>query len=185
MRIEFFGDEIEAIDEIDPLRGELLTKIPTCIYPASHYVTAEDLERALIGIRDELEERLAALRGEGKLLEAQRLEQRTRYDLEMLEEIGFCSGIENYSRHLDGRKPGEPPSTLLDYFPEDFLLIIDESHVTVPQIGACTAAMRARNARRVRLPAAQRARQPAAQVRRVRARMGQVVYVSATPADSS
>jgi len=117
LRIEFFGDEIEAICEIDPLRGRLITKIPNvAIYPASHYVTAkEDLERALVGIRAELEERLGALRREAKLLEAQRLEQRTRYDVELLEEMGFCPGIENYSRHIDGRCPGEPPHTLLDY----------------------------------------------------------------------
>ena len=137
LRVEFFGDEIEAISEIDPLRGKLLAKIPSfAIYPASHYVTPkEDLERAVVGIRAELEERLRTLRREAKLLEAQRLEQRTRYDLELLEEMGFCPGIENYSRHLDGRSPGQPPHTLLDYYPEDYLLFIDESHVTVPQIG--------------------------------------------------
>ncbi|MGH7822309.1 MAG: DEAD/DEAH box helicase family protein, partial [Candidatus Binatia bacterium] len=137
LRVEFFGDEIEAICEVDPLRGRPLRKVPNvAIYPASHYVTPkEDLERALHGIREELKVRLEALRKEAKLLEAQRLEQRTLYDLEILEEMGFCPGIENYSRHLDGRRSGDPPYTLIDYFPEDYLLFIDESHVTVPQIG--------------------------------------------------
>ena len=187
LRIEFFGDEIEAIGEIDPLRGRLIAKIPNvAIYPASHYVTAkEDLERALIGIRAELEERLALLRREAKLLEAQRLEQRTRYDVELLEEMGFCPGIENYSRHLDGRSPGEPPHTLLDYFPEDYLLFIDESHVTVPQIGGMYRGDVSRKQTLVdygfRLPCALDNRP--LNFAEFEARIGQVVYVSATPAD--
>jgi excinuclease ABC subunit B len=187
LRIEFFGDEIEAICEIDPLRGRLIAKIPNvAIYPASHYVTAkEDLERALVGIRAELEERLAVLRREAKLLEAQRLEQRTRYDVELLEEMGFCPGIENYSRHLDGRSPGEPPHTLLDYFPEDYLLFIDESHVTVPQIGGMYRGDVSRKQTLVdygfRLPCALDNRP--LNFAEFETRMGQVVYVSATPAD--
>jgi excinuclease ABC subunit B len=187
LRIEFFGDEIEAICEIDPLRGRLIAKIPNvAIYPASHYVTAkEDLERALVGIRAELEERLAVLRREAKLLEAQRLEQRTRYDVELLEEMGFCPGIENYSRHLDGRSPGEPPHTLLDYFPKDYLLFIDESHVTVPQIGGMYRGDVSRKQTLVdygfRLPCALDNRP--LNFAEFEARMGEVVYVSATPAE--
>ncbi|NPV27252.1 MAG: excinuclease ABC subunit UvrB [Firmicutes bacterium] len=136
IRVEMFGDEIERIVEIDTLTGEVLgLRKHVSIFPASHYVTTpEKLERALAGIEAELEERLAELRGQGKLLEAQRLEQRTRYDMEMMREIGFCTGIENYSRHLTGRQPGQPPFTLLDFFPDDFLLFIDESHMTIPQI---------------------------------------------------
>jgi excinuclease ABC subunit B len=187
LRVEFFGDEIEAICEIDPLRGRLIARIPNvAIYPASHYVTAkEDLERALVGIRAELEERLAVLRREAKLLEAQRLEQRTRYDVELLEEMGFCPGIENYSRHLDGRSPGEPPHTLLDYFPKDHLLFIDESHVTVPQIGGMYRGDVSRKQTLVeygfRLPCALDNRP--LNFEEFEARMGQVVYVSATPAE--
>ncbi|HEX9146586.1 MAG TPA: DEAD/DEAH box helicase family protein, partial [Candidatus Binatia bacterium] len=137
LRIEFFDETIEAIHEIDPLRGKIQRRVEkACVYPASHYVTSEErMKQAVLGIRAELKDRLATLRAERKLLEAQRLEQRTLYDLELLEEMGFCPGIENYSRHLTGRKPGEPPPTLLNYFPNDFLLFIDESHVTVPQIG--------------------------------------------------
>jgi len=187
LRVEFFGDEIEAICEIDPLRGKLLAKIPNvAIYPASHYVTPkEDLERAVVGIRAELEERLATLRREAKLLEAQRLEQRTRYDLELLEEMGFCPGIENYSRHLDGRSPGEPPHTLLDYFPEDYLLFIDESHVTVPQIGGMYRGDVSRKQTLVeygfRLPCALDNRP--LNFDEFQTRMGQTIFVSATPAD--
>jgi excinuclease ABC subunit B len=137
-RIEFFGDEIQNIDAINPLTGELLKSEESIfIYPAVHYVMPEDrVESAVKSIRDELEMRVMTLRGEGKLLEAQRLLARTKYDLEMIQEIGFCSGIENYSRHLDGRQPGEKPYTLVDFFPKDYLLIIDESHVTIPQIKA-------------------------------------------------
>jgi excinuclease ABC subunit B len=187
LRVEFFGDEVESIAEIDPLRGKLLTRIPSvAIYPASHYVTPkEDLERALVGIRAELDERLAALRRDAKLLEAQRLEQRTRYDVELLEEMGFCPGIENYSRHLDGRAAGEPPHTLLDYFPEDHLLFIDESHVTVPQIGGMYRGDRSRKETLVeygfRLPSALDNRP--LHFAEFASRMGQTIYVSATPSD--
>src|SRR5688572_9685315 len=137
-RIEFFGDEITTIDTINPLTGELLkSDEQVFIYPAVHYVMPEDrLQSAVQNIREELEVRVMQLRGEGKLLEAQRLLARTKYDLEMMVEVGYCSGIENYSRHLDGRKPGEKPYTLIDYFPKDYLLVIDESHVTLPQIKA-------------------------------------------------
>lgn len=138
VRIELFGDELERITEVDVITGEILgVRRHISIFPASHYVTSrENMERALASIEAELAGRLRELRDQNKLLEAQRLEQRTRYDMEMMQEVGFCSGIENYSRHLTGRKPGEPPYTLMDYFPEDFLVIIDESHVTVPQLGA-------------------------------------------------
>ncbi len=138
IRVEFFDDEVESLTVIDPLRGEVLeTRESVAIYPASHYVTPKDrLVGAIESIRDELESHLPALRGEARLLEAQRLEQRTRFDLELLEESGMCSGIENYSRHLDGRAPGEAPATLISYFPDDFLLIVDESHQSLPQVGA-------------------------------------------------
>ena len=137
-RIEWFGDEIEKITVIDPLRGQTIEEIDKIsLFPTSHYVvTPEDKDRAINSIRDELRERLQELRGQEKLLESQRLEQRTMYDLEMIEEMGYCNGIENYSRHLTGRKPGQSPPTLLDYFPDEFLLIVDESHQTIPQIGA-------------------------------------------------
>ncbi|HOC09646.1 MAG TPA: DEAD/DEAH box helicase family protein, partial [Bacillota bacterium] len=138
MRVEFFGDEIERITEIDSVTGEILGyRSHLSVFPASHYATSGDkLKKAVQTISEELEERLKELRSQDKLLEAQRLEQRTRYDLEMLTEMGYCSGIENYSRHLSGRAPGSRPYTLIDYFPKDFLVIIDESHVTVPQLGA-------------------------------------------------
>ena len=137
LRIEFFGDEVETISEIDPLRGQVIDRLPsTAIFPASHYVaTQPTLDRAIRDIQNELRERIESLRTGNKLLEAQRIEQRTLFDIEMMEEMGFCQGIENYSRHLDGRQPGSPPATLFDYFPEDALLFIDESHVTVPQLG--------------------------------------------------
>ena len=146
VRVEFFGDEIERIREIDTLTGEILAeRNHIAIFPASHYVTSRDiLEAAMVDIRLELEERLQELRAAGKLLEAQRLEQRTRYDLEMMNELGFCTGIENYSRHLDRRAPGTRPYTLLDYFPQDFLLLIDESHQTIPQIRGMYAGDRSR-----------------------------------------
>ncbi len=138
VRVEFLDDEIETLALVDPLRGVVLKDLESiAIYPASHYITPRDrMEQAIVSIRAELEERLAALRGLGKLLEAQRLEQRARFDLELLEESGFCAGIENYSRHLDGRKPGEPPATLLSYFPDDFLMIVDECHQSLPQVSA-------------------------------------------------
>lgn len=159
-RIELFGDEVERITVIDTLTGEITEALDeVMIYPASHFVTKEDkIRTALKTIQDEMEERLRELRSAGKLLEAQRLEQRTKYDLEMLETIGFCSGIENYSRHLAGRDPGSRPETLLDYFPEDWLLIIDESHMTIPQIGGMYRGDRSRKEKLVdygfRLPSA-------------------------------
>ena len=136
IRAEFFGDELERVTVIDPLSGEVMSREEqVAIYPATHYLTsAEKMEQALASIRDELEERVSELESRGKLLEAQRLMQRTLYDLEMLEEMGYCSGVENYSRHLDGRKAGEPPSTLLDFFPQDYLVFVDESHITIPQL---------------------------------------------------
>ena len=133
-RVEFFGDEIDRIREIDPLTGETIAdREHIAIFPATHFMTNEErLGTAIEGIQQELEERTAELKSEGKLLEAQRLQQRTTYDIEMLKEMGYCSGIENYSRHMDGRKPGEAPYTLLDFFPDDFLIVVDESHVTMP-----------------------------------------------------
>src|SRR6185312_14806558 len=146
IRVEFFGDEIEGISEIDPLRGIRIQKLPrVTIYPGSHYVTTLDnRKRAIESIRVELRERLTEYNQLGKALEAQRLSQRTLFDLEMLEELGFCQGVENYSRHMTGRGPGEAPPTLLEYFPKDWLLIVDESHVTVPQIGGMYRGDRAR-----------------------------------------
>ncbi len=146
IRIEWFGDEIESISEVDPLRGKVLRKIDeVAIFPGSHYVTPRDrLTLAMTGIKDELRGRLGELKAQNKLVEEQRLQQRTLYDLEMLEQMGRCKGIENYSRHLSGRKPGEPPPTLLDYFPDDFMLFVDESHQTVSQVGAMWRGDRAR-----------------------------------------
>lgn len=146
IRIEMFGDEIDRLTEVDVLTGEVIAERKhVAIYPASHYVTTKDkMERALGTIRQELDERLKVLKDGGHLLEAQRLEQRTRYDMEMMEEMGYCSGIENYSRHLAGRKPGQAPYTLLDYFPDDFLILVDESHVTLPQLRAMYAGDRSR-----------------------------------------
>lgn len=185
IRVEFFGDTVERISEFDPLTGEILAQLyHTMIYPASHYVTSiEKRERALISIEEELEERLKWLRERGKLLEAQRLEQRTRYDLEMMREVGTCAGIENYSRHFSGRQPGQPPYTLLDFFPKDWLLFIDESHQTVPQIGAMYNGDRARKEALVehgfRLPSAFDNRPLT--FAEFEQRVGQVIYVSATP----
>jgi excinuclease ABC subunit B len=146
VRVEWFGDTIERIEEVDPLTGERLREVrEAAFYPSSHYVTREDaLERAIGGIEQELEERIEFYRRARKPLEADRIARRTRFDLELLRETGFCPGIENYSRHLDGRNPGEPPSTLLDYFPEDFLLVVDESHVTIPQVGGMFVGDRSR-----------------------------------------
>ena len=186
LRIEFFDETIEAIHEIDPLRGKIQRRVEkACVYPASHYVTSEErMKQAVLGIRAELKDRLAVLRAERKLLEAQRLEQRTLYDLELLEEMGFCPGIENYSRHLTGRKPGEPPPTLLNYFPNDFLLFIDESHVTVPQIGGMYRGDRSRKETLVeygfRLPSALDNRP--LNFDEFETCLNQVIYVSATPA---
>jgi excinuclease ABC subunit B len=187
IRIEFFGDTIEAIAEIDPLRGQVVRQLEKiAIYPASHYVTTPDrLERAVEAIRKELAERLRELKQEDKLLEAQRLEQRTLYDLEMLAEMGFCTGIENYSRHLTGRAPGQAPPTLLNYFPKDWLLFIDESHVTVPQIGGMYRGDRSRKSTLVdfgfRLPSALDNRP--LNFQEFEDLVNQVVYVSATPGD--
>ncbi len=187
LRIGFFGDSIEAIFEIDPLRGKVQRRVDkAAIYPASHYVTTEERMKAAVKeIRVELKERLAELRSQNKLLEAQRLEQRTLYDLELLDEMGFCPGIENYSRHLTGRKPGEPPPTLLNYFPADFLLFIDESHVTVPQIGGMYRGDRSRKETLVefgfRLPSALDNRP--LNFEEFEAALNQVIYVSATPAN--
>jgi len=186
LRIEFFDDTIESISEIDPIRGKVLRRVDkSTIYPASHYVTGEDrMKQAVVGIRDELKERLKQLRDERKLLEAQRLEQRTLYDLELLAEMGFCPGIENYSRHLTGRQPGEPPPTLLSYFPNDFLLFIDESHVTVPQIGGMYRGDRSRKETLVeygfRLPSALDNRP--LNFDEFESMLNQTIYVSATPA---
>ena len=187
LRIEFFGDRVDAIAEIDPLRGQVLRRLDkVAIYPASHYVTTPDrMELALTAIRQELKQRLAELRAENKLLEAQRLEQRTLYDLEILHEMGFCPGIENYSRHLTGRAPGEPPPTLLNYFPDDWLLFIDESHVTVPQIGGMYRGDRSRKETLVeygfRLPSALDNRP--LNFQEFEALTKSVIYVSATPGD--
>jgi excinuclease ABC subunit B len=187
LRIEFFGDEVEAISEIDPLRGIVLQKLSKCsIYPASHYVsTRETLERAVEQIRVDLAERISYFRSQNMLLEEQRLEQRTLYDIEMMEEMGFCHGIENYSRYFDGRQPGEAPYTLIDYFPDDFVLFVDESHITIPQTGAMYRGDRSRKETLVnygfRLPAALDNRP--LNFQEFQARIRQAVYVSATPAD--
>jgi excinuclease ABC subunit B len=187
LRFDFFGDEIEAIAEIDPLRGKVLNKLKrVVIYPASHYVTSKrTLNKARETILAELKKRVAHFRETDKLIEAQRIEERTRFDLEMIQEIGYCNGIENYSRHLTGRRPGEPPPTLLDYFPEDYLLFVDESHIAVPQIGAMYKGDRSRKETLVnfgfRLPSALDNRP--LKFEEWQARVRQAVYVSATPAD--
>jgi excinuclease ABC subunit B len=187
VRIEFFGDQVEALYEIDALRGKVIRKLQAvAIYPASHYVTTSDrMERAVVGIRAELKERLELFRAENRLLEAQRLEQRTMYDLELLAEMGFCPGIENYSRHLTGRAPGDPPPTLLDYFPKDAVYFIDESHVTVPQIGGMYRGDRSRKQTLVdfgfRLPSALDNRP--LNFEEWESHVNQAIYVSATPGD--
>ncbi len=187
IRVEFFGDEIDRISEINPLTGELIGLLRhAAIYPASHYIVSHDkMERAVKEINDELDQRLAYFIEKGMLLEAQRIEQRTRYDLEMLQEIGFCSGIENYSRVLSGRKPGSAPFTLLNYFPEDFILFVDESHVTLPQVRGMYAGDHARKQTLVdygfRLPSAFDNRP--LNFDEFYKRINQVVFVSATPSD--
>jgi len=188
VRVEFFGDEIDRITEVDTLTGEILgQRQHIAIYPASHFVTSGDkMAVAIQAIREELDERLKEMHENGKLLEAQRLEQRTNYDLEMMQEIGFCSGIENYSRQLEGRPAGSAPSTLFDFFPaDDFLLIIDESHVTIPQIGAMYNGDQARKNVLVdhgfRLPSAKDNRP--LKFEEFEKKVNQVVYVSATPGD--
>src|SRR5258706_7231945 len=186
LRIEFFDETIESISEIDAIRGKVLRRVDKAtIYPASHYVTGrERMKQAVLGIRLDLKARLKELQEQRKLLEAQRLQQRTLYDLELLEEMGFCPGIENYSRHLTGRQPGEPPPTLLSYFPSDFLLFIDESHVTVPQIGGMYRGDRSRKETLVdygfRLPSALDNRP--LNFEEFSAALNQTIYVSATPA---
>ena len=185
VRIEMFGDEVDRVVEFDVVTGERYgERTHAMIFPASHYVTEdEELKRAMADIRAELDEQLAEMREQGKLLEAQRLEQRTNYDLEMMQEMGYCSGIENYSRHLTGRKAGDAPYTLLDYFPEDFLIVIDESHVTLPQIHAMYAGDRSRKVSLVengfRLPSAFDNRPLTFE--EFSARINQIIYVSATP----
>jgi len=185
LRIEMFGDEIESLKTLHPLTGETLSEVETLsVFPATHYAASpETMKRAVGAIRVELEQRVAELEAAGQLLEAQRIRMRTTYDLEMMEQLGFCSGIENYSRHIDGREPGEPPNCLLDYFPEDFLTVIDESHVTVPQIGG----MYEGDASRKRTLVEHGFRLPSALDNRplrfdeFLGRTGQKLYLSATP----
>ena len=187
LRIDFFGDQVEALSEIDPLRGDVRRRLTRAtVYPASHYVTQQrTLKRATASILDELKARIAFFRDEHKLLEAQRIEERTHYDLEMLQELGYCNGIENYSRHLTGRAAGEAPPTLLDYFPDDFLVCIDESHIGVPQIRAMYKGDRSRKETLVhygfRLPSALDNRP--LRFDEFAARVPQVLYLSATPAE--
>lgn len=186
IRIELFGDEIDALYTLHPLTGEVIEKLESvAVFPASHYVASQDImKRAAGDIRNEMEVRVAEFESAGKLLEAQRLRMRTTFDLEMIEQIGFCSGIENYSRHIDYREPGEPPRCLLDYFPDDFLCVIDESHVTVPQLGAMYEGDSSRKRTLVehgfRLPSALDNRP--LRFDEFKERVGQTVYLSATPA---
>ncbi len=186
-RVEFWGDEIDQLSIINPVSGETIQRLEQVfVYPAKHFVMPEQrIEAAVRGIRNELREQLEHFKKEGKLLEAQRLNARTRYDIEMLQEVGYCSGVENYSRHLSGRKPGEPPDTLYDFFPEDFMLVIDESHVTVPQVRAMWAGDRSRKTTLVehgfRLPSALDNRPMTFDEWESKNRT--VVYVSATPGD--
>jgi excinuclease ABC subunit B len=185
LRVEMFGDTVERLTMIDPLTGETLRELArTVVFPATHYVAGDErMRRAVLGIESELQERLAFFEAEGKLLEAQRLRMRTQYDLEMMQEVGYCNGIENYSRHIDGRQAGEPPFTLLDYFPKDFLLVIDESHVAVPQLHGQFAGDRSRKDILVehgfRLPSA-RDNRPL-HFEEVIERVNQCVFLSATP----
>ncbi|MEY3297560.1 MAG: excinuclease subunit, partial [Cyanobacteriota bacterium] len=187
IRVEFFGDEIDAIRYVDPITGATLQSMEgLSIYPAKHFVTPEDrVEEACQAIQEELAERLEALEKEGKLLEAQRLEQRTRYDLEMIREVGYCNGVENYARHLAGRPAGSPPECLLDYFPKDWLLVIDESHVTIPQIRGMYNGDRSRKMVLIdhgfRLPSAADNRPLKAE--EFWEKVNQCVFVSATPGD--
>ena len=185
VRITFFGDDVESIQEIDPLTGKVIRSLNrVTVYPASHYVTTVEVrERAVRQILEELEARIEYFRSCGKLLEAQRIEERTRFDLEMMIEMGYCHGIENYSRHLTGRAPGEPPPTLLDYFPKDFLVVIDESHITVPQLVGMYRGDRSRKETLVsfgfRLPSALDNRPLTFE--EFESRVKQVIHVSATP----
>src|SRR5690606_18998836 len=185
VRVELFGDEVDKLYYLHPLTGEVVRETQQLlIFPASHYTAGpERMERAIRGIEAELEERLAELERQGKLLEAQRLRMRTTYDVEMMRQVGFCSGIENYSMHIDGREPGSPPHCLLDYFPDDFLTVIDESHVTVPQIGGMYEGDASRKRTLIehgfRLPSA--ADNRPLRFDEFMERVGQVVYLSATP----
>lgn len=185
IRVEFFGDEVDRIVEIDTLTGEILgERTHVSIYPASHFATSkENVDRAINDIQAELEARLAQLNSENKLLEAQRLEQRTNFDIEMMQEMGYCSGIENYSRHITARQPGDPPYTLIDYFPDDFLIVVDESHVTLPQVRGMYEGDRARKQSLIehgfRLPSALDNRP--LRFPEFEERVNQIVYVSATP----
>lgn len=185
LRLDFFGDEIEKIDALEPTTGEIIRSLPRyTVFPASHFVTSEDrLEVAMKSIEAELEDRLEYFRNRGELVEAQRLEQRTLYDLEMMREVGYCNGIENYSRHMDGRAPGTPPHTLLDYFPDDFVLFIDESHQTIPQIHGMYGGDMSRKQTLVdfgfRLPSAKDNRP--LKWEEFQQKVGQAVFVSATP----
>lgn len=187
IRVEFWGDEIEKISEINPLTGKTIgTRNHVMIFPNSHYVTTKDkMERAIGTIEEELEERIKYFKSEGKLIEAQRIEERTNFDIEMMKETGFCQGIENYSRHISGRQAGSPPFTLFDYFPDDFLLLIDESHATIPQVRAMYNGDKARKDSLVnygfRLPSAYDNRPLT--FKEFEERINQVVFVSATPAD--
>ena len=187
IRIDFFGDQVEAISEIDALRGTVAKRLKqTAIFPASHYVTQKTtLKKAMVSIIEELKDRMEYFRNEDKLIEVQRIEERTQFDLEMIQELGYCNGIENYSRHLTGRKPGDPPPTLLDYFPDDFLLFIDESHIAVPQLRGMYRGDRSRKQTLVeygfRLPSALDNRP--LKFEESEAHMSQVIYVSATPAE--
>jgi len=187
IRVELFGDEVDAISEIDPLKGKVIQPLDkVSIYPGSHYVTPPDrLQKAIQSIREELKERVGWFKSQNQLLEAQRLEQRTNFDLEMLQELGYCQGIENYSRHLTGRRPGEPPPILLDYYPKDFLLFIDESHVTIPQLIGMYRGDRSRKETLVeygfRLPSALDNRP--LMFEEFEKRIQQVIYVSATPSE--
>ncbi|WP_066633580.1 excinuclease ABC subunit UvrB [Desulfolucanica intricata] len=185
IRVELFGDEVDRLVEFDVLTGEITgERRHVSVFPASHYATSQEkMERAILSIEAELEERLAELRAQDKLLEAQRLEQRTNYDIELMREMGFCQGIENYSRHLTGRAPGQPPYTLLDYFPRDFIMFIDESHVAVPQVGGMYEGDRSRKSSLIehgfRLPSALDNRP--LKFDEFESRLNQVIYVSATP----
>ncbi|KRK99893.1 excinuclease ABC subunit B [Secundilactobacillus odoratitofui DSM 19909 = JCM 15043] len=187
LRVEFFGDEIDRIREVDALTGEIIgDREHVAIFPATHFMTNDDImDHAITGIEDELKDRLSVLEGDGKLLEAQRLKQRTTYDIEMLREMGYTNGIENYSRFMDGRKPGEPPYTLLDFFPKDFLLVVDESHVTMPQVRGMYNGDRSRKQQLVdygfRLPSALDNRP--LKLDEFEDHVNQVVYMSATPGD--
>lgn len=187
LRVEFFGDEIDRITEIDPLTGEILgTRNHIAVFPASHYATTTDkMNKALVSIEEEMKERVEYFKSQDKLIEAQRIEQRTNYDMEMMREIGFCSGIENYSRHISGREPGSAPFTLIDYFPNDFLLVVDESHVTLPQVRGMYAGDRARKTSLIdygfRLPSAFDNRP--LNFDEFYERINQAIFVSATPQD--